>query len=227
MTTSVTLPSPFGIGDRFDDREAGCRTGFRHAPVTGAAYAAPRAAAGPADAISPSAGSTRGGLMGRAGTDHRARWRCERGRPRAGHPFHWPAAVRGWRRCAEAGAAAVELALTLPLLVLALLGVVQVALVIHAGQVVTAAAQEGARVAASEDRSAAEGAAYATALLRAGLGRAAGGFSVGVAYDTPAGDVAVATVSGVYPTLAPVPAGGWPLRATARVRSERFRAGRW
>jgi Flp pilus assembly protein TadG len=126
----------------------------------------------------------------------------------------------------QTGAATAEAALALPLLLLVLLGTIQLALVVHAGHVVTVAAQEGARLAASEDRTPDDGAAHAAALLRAGLGRSAGAFTVGVAYEPPAGDVVVAAVTGVYPTLAPLPGGGWPLRATARVRAERFRAGR-
>lgn len=121
----------------------------------------------------------------------------------------------------------VEGALTLPVLLLALLGVIQFALVVHARQVVTVAAQEGARVAASEDRTADDGAAHAAALLRAGLGRASDNFSIGVSYEPPAGDVVVAAVAGVYPTFAPIPGGGWPVQATAWVRTERFRGGRW
>ena len=139
---------------------------------------------------------------------HHTQGRREWDRPRVGPPGHRSAVVHHRRRRAEAGDRGGRAGAGLPLLVLALLGVVQLALVVHAGQVVTAAAQEGARVAASEDRTAADGAAHATALLRAGLGRAAGGFSVGVAYEPPAGDVAVVAVAGVYPTLVPVPAGG-------------------
>jgi Flp pilus assembly protein TadG len=130
----------------------------------------------------------------------------------------------------ERGTAATEAALTLPLLLTVLLGLVQLALVVHGRHVATVAAQEAARLAAGEGRTLEEGAAHGAALLEAGLGRSAGRMTVAVAYDSPAGDAVVATVAGAVPVLAPLPGvaqTGWPVRATARVRTERFRAGRW
>lgn len=133
-------------------------------------------------------------------------------------------------RAAERGAVVAEAALTLPLLLTVILGLIQLALVVHGRHVVTVAAQEAARLAAGEGRSPAEGASHGVALLRAGLGRAADRLTVDVAYETPAGDAVVATVAGTVPVVAPVPGAtgaGWPVRATARVRTERFRSGRW
>jgi Flp pilus assembly protein TadG len=130
----------------------------------------------------------------------------------------------------ERGAAVTETALTLPLLLTVLLGLVQFALVVHGRHVVTVAAQEAARLTAGEGRSPEEGAAHGVALLRAGLGRSADRLTVDVAYESPAGDAVVATVAGTVPVVVPVPGAsraGWPVRATARVRTERFRAGRW
>ena len=138
-----------------------------------------------------------------------------------------PPARRRLRRSPRSGATLPEFALTFPLLLLVLLAVLQFALVVHAGQVVTAAAQEGARVAATEGRTPQEGEAYAAALLRAGLGAPAATFAVAVAYEPPSGDTTVASVSGTYPLTVPLPGGGIPLRATARLRTERFRPGRW
>jgi hypothetical protein len=125
------------------------------------------------------------------------------------------------------GATLPEFALTFPLLLLVLLAVLQFALVVHARQVVTAAAQEGARVAATEGRTPQEGEAYAAALLRAGLGAPAATFAIAVAYEPPSGDTTIASISGTYPLTVPLPGGGVPLRATARMRTERFRPGRW
>jgi hypothetical protein len=105
--------------------------------------------------------------------------------------------------------------------------VLQFALVVHAHQVVTAAAQEAARVAATEGRTPQEGQEYAAALLRAGLGANAAPFAIAVAYEPPSGDTTIATVRGALPLAVPFPGGGVPLQATARVRTERFRPGRW
>ena len=130
----------------------------------------------------------------------------------------------------ERGTAVAEAALTLPLLLTVLLGLVQLALVVHGRHVVTVTAQEAARLAAGEGRTLEEGAAHGVALLGAGLGRSAGRMTVAVAYEAPAGDAVVATVTGTLPVVAPLPGvarAGWPVRATARVRTERFRAGRW
>ena len=82
---------------------------------------------------------------------------------------------RFWRE--ERGQAMVETALAFPLLLLVAVGLMQFALFYHAQNVVVGAVQDGARVAAAEDRSVDEGLAHAQALLRAGLGPSASAVS--------------------------------------------------
>ena len=67
----------------------------------------------------------------------------------------------------------VEVAVAFPVLLMVALGLLQFALFYHAQNVVTGAVQDGARVAASEDRTLADGVAAARALLSAGLGQSA------------------------------------------------------
>ncbi len=67
----------------------------------------------------------------------------------------------------------VELAVIFPLLTLVATGLLQFAIYYHARNVVVAAVQEGAQVAAALDGSEPAGAARADAVLRAGLGEAA------------------------------------------------------
>ena len=67
----------------------------------------------------------------------------------------------------------VEVALAFPLLILAGTGVIQFSLWMHAQGVITAAVQDGARVASSETGTLADGQAAAAALLRDGLGPSA------------------------------------------------------
>ena len=64
----------------------------------------------------------------------------------------------------------VEMALVLPLLILAGARVIQFSLWMHAEGVVTAAVQDGARVASSESGTLEQGTAAAQSLLGAGLG---------------------------------------------------------
>ncbi len=123
----------------------------------------------------------------------------------------------------ESGQGSVELALVMPFLLLALIGSVQLALVHHAGQVADAAAQEGARLAAGEGHSLAEGAERTRELLEAGLGSHAAGFTVTA--QEGSGTVALAA-SGHYPLFIP-----WVrdvavlVEATSEVRREGFRGG--
>ena len=72
----------------------------------------------------------------------------------------------------------VELAIVLPVLLIVLIGVVQFALVYHARDVATTAAQEGARLAAAEGRTPEEGADRTRDVLESGLGETGAGFSV-------------------------------------------------
>jgi Flp pilus assembly protein TadG len=117
----------------------------------------------------------------------------------------------------------VEAAVSLPLLVMVILALVQFSLFVHAGHVATAAAQEGARVAASDGRTVPEGVAHARALLVAGLGQSVGDVSV---RGVEQGDLVVVEVSGrlrmVVPWVADV---ALPVAGRSAVASERFRAG--
>src|SRR5690606_10468168 len=83
---------------------------------------------------------------------------------------------RLWRD--ERAQTMVELAIVMPVLLIVLIGVVQFALVYHAKSVATTAAQEGARFAAAEGRTAAEGAERAREVLRSGLGKMGAEFTV-------------------------------------------------
>ena len=121
------------------------------------------------------------------------------------------------------GQSLVELALVLPALLLVLVAVVQLALVIHAQNVITAAAQEGARYGAAEGRTATEGAMRAQEVLASGIGGEDGTFT---ATARGTGDVVVVQVQGRYRLLVPWLTGRTlPLAATAEMRREGFRAG--
>jgi len=123
----------------------------------------------------------------------------------------------------EAGESMVEFALVLPVLLLVLVGVVQFALVHHAQNVVTTAAQEGARLAAAEGGDAVDGEQRTRDVLGSGLGRNGESFDVAAADD---GETVTVRASGDYPLIFP-----WlgrrdiGLDATATVRKEGFRSG--
>ena len=123
----------------------------------------------------------------------------------------------------EAGESMVEFALVLPVLLLVLVGVVQFALVHHAQNVVTTAAQEGARLAAAEGGDAVDGEQRTRDVLGSGLGRNGESFDVAAADD---GETVTVRASGDYPLIFP-----WlgrrdiGLDATATVRTEGFRSG--
>lgn len=124
----------------------------------------------------------------------------------------------------DGGAAMVETALAFPLLILVAVGVVQFALFVHAQNVVLAAAQDGARVAAAEDCSVGEGVAHAQALLRAGLGPSAEAVSVRGAED---GEVVMVETQGHLRLILPwVGDASLPLHAQAAMTKEHFRRGR-
>jgi Flp pilus assembly protein TadG len=117
----------------------------------------------------------------------------------------------------------VELALVLPVLLLLLIGIVQFALVYHARDVATTAAQEGARLAAAEGRTPEEGEARARAVLQSGLGQTGAGFNV-TAEDT--GETVVVQTSGDYPLIIPwVTGNSIPIEAKSEVHLEGFRSG--
>jgi Flp pilus assembly protein TadG len=117
----------------------------------------------------------------------------------------------------------VEFALVAPVVLLLLFGDVQFALLAHARNVVTTAAQEGARLAAAEGRVPAEGVTRAEEVLKAGLGGSGDGFVV----TAQGGDeTVVVRAQGHYSLIIPLPTGREiPLRATAEVRREGFRRG--
>lgn len=69
------------------------------------------------------------------------------------------------RRRTERGAAVVDIVLVLVVLVPVVLGIVQVALVMHVRNTLASAAAEGARLAATRDRGPADGAAYTRAQI--------------------------------------------------------------
>ncbi len=73
------------------------------------------------------------------------------------------------RRCV-AGQALVEAALVMPVLILMTLGVLQVVLYAHAHEVLLAATQDGARLAAEDGSTLAAGYARVQSLAAAGLG---------------------------------------------------------
>ena len=127
------------------------------------------------------------------------------------------------RSFGEAGEALVEGAITLPVLLLVAVALVQFALFAHARHVMAAAAQEGARVAAAEDQTLADGVAHARALLEAGLGHTATAVSVH-AWDD--GQAITTTATGQLRLVIPwVADASLPLSAQAVVSKERFRAG--
>jgi len=123
----------------------------------------------------------------------------------------------------ESGAGTVELALTLPLLLMVLIGAVQIALVHHARTVAETAAVEGARLAAAEGYTLAAGAARTQELLEAGLGRTGAAFEVSTETQ---GDVVIARASGSYPLIIPwVTSLALPIDVSAEVWREEFRDG--
>lgn len=117
----------------------------------------------------------------------------------------------------------VELAIVLPVLLIVLIGIVQFALVYHARDVATTAAQEGARFAAAEGRTPEEGAARTRDVLESGLGETGAGFSV-TAEDS--GEIVIVEASGDYPLIIPwVTGNSIPIEVEAEVRREEFRSG--
>ena len=134
-----------------------------------------------------------------------------RRRPRLGHP------------ALAAGQAVVEAAVTLPLLLLVALGLVQFALVAHAQNVVTGAAQDGAHLAAAIDRTPAEGESHARAVLRAGLGTSA---RIAVAGEEDGQVVVLTARAELRPIIPWTPDATIPVAARAQMSKERFRTPR-
>jgi len=117
--------------------------------------------------------------------------------------------------------ALVESALVLPLILTLSLGVVQVVLYAHARDVLTSAAQEGARLAAEDGRGLDEGYARARALIAAGLGTSVDPVRV----DGGADDELVAVyIDAELRPILPLPlVHDLPIAAVGRVARERFR----
>ena len=114
----------------------------------------------------------------------------------------------------------VEVALVLPLLMLAGAGVVQFSLWMHAEGVITAAVQDGARVASSERGTLDQGTAAAQSLLRDGLGPNAAFVQLAASQDP---NTVRFEASGTLPALLPWgPATAVPLHASASMSKDRF-----
>lgn len=121
------------------------------------------------------------------------------------------------------GAVLVEAALVLPLLLTLAIGMIQLGLVLHAQNVLTAAAQDGARVAAADGRSVNEGVDHARRLLAAGLGSRAARVSVSGAEGRDA--VRVSVHAGLPLRMPWVDESTVRLGASATLTKERFRPG--
>ncbi len=117
----------------------------------------------------------------------------------------------------------VEVAVAFPLLLMVALGLLQFALFYHAQNVVMGAVQDGARVAAAEDRTLEDGVVVAQALLGAGLGQSAGRVTVR-AIDR--GDAIALEAQGSLRMIIPwVADATLPLWARSVASKERFRVG--
>ncbi len=131
-------------------------------------------------------------------------------------------AARG-RGAGERGQALVETAIAFPVLIAVAVGLIQLAIYYHSQNVVTGAVQEGTRVAASEDRTVADGVARTQALLQAGLGPSAGNVTV---QGIDGGDAVAVEARGQLRTIIPwVADATLPLQARAVATKERFHAG--
>ena len=123
----------------------------------------------------------------------------------------------------QRGQGMVEAAITFPLLLMTAIGLVQFALFAHAQNVVTGAVQDGARVAASDDRSLADGVTHTRALLEAGLGRSVDDVAIN---GTDRSDAVAVEARGRLRLIIPWAADATlPLGARSLVSKERFRAG--
>lgn len=146
-------------------------------------------------------------------TARRSGWACQ-----SQHQSGQRTATRDGKQ----GQALVEAALTFPLLVVVALALLQFALFAHAQNVVTGSVQDGARIAAAENRSVGEGVAYTQSLLQAGLGATAANVQV---QGRDAGTLVVIEAHGQFPLLIPGLPGSLPLEARAMMAKEGFQAG--
>ena len=130
-----------------------------------------------------------------------------------------PVSAGGRRRRLRAQAL-VEAALVFPLLILTSAGVLQVSLWMHAEGVVTAAVQDGARVASGETGTLDQGLAVARSLLRDGLGS-----SAPLVHLMPREDASTVRfeATGSLPAIFPWgPVTTIPLHASATMARDRF-----
>ena len=104
---------------------------------------------------------------------------------------------RGSIRRTQRGAAVVDIVLVMVVLVPVVLGIVQVALVLHVHNTLASAASEGARLAATRDRGPADGAALTRAQIQ---GAVSGKFAQDVSARQTADGVEV-TVRARVPAL--------------------------
>lgn len=126
----------------------------------------------------------------------------------------------GWRG-QRAGQSTVEFVMVFTLLLTMILFLVQTALYMHARNVVTGAAQDGARVASASNGSVERGVTHARSLVRGGLGGYADG--VIISGGEGGGRVVVETNGGLPLLLPWFPDTSLPLRARAEMEKERFR----
>lgn len=121
----------------------------------------------------------------------------------------------------DRGAAAVELAVVAPALMLLILGVLQLGLLYHGQNVLKTAAQEGARRAAAEGALPEEGETRVLEVVRSGLGNAAEDPTATIVLSS---EVARAVVTAKMRGLLPIPGfSSLTLRAETSVFRERFR----
>jgi hypothetical protein len=119
--------------------------------------------------------------------------------------------------------ALVEFALVLPLVIAVSLGTIQLVLYAHARDVAVSSVQEGARLAAEDGRTLAEGQMRAQVLVSAGLGTSVDPVSIVGSVDDEV--VHLRITAALHPVL-PLPvAAGLPVDAEAWVTRERFRPG--
>ena len=121
------------------------------------------------------------------------------------------------------GTATLETALCFPLVLMTAIGLVQFTIYWHAQNVVTGAAQDGARVAASDGRTLADGVNYAQTLIAAGLGPSAQNVQV---KGIDGGDAIDVEAHGQLRLIVPwVADATLPIGAQAIMQKEQFRAG--
>jgi TadE-like protein len=122
-----------------------------------------------------------------------------------------------------AGQALVEAALVMPVLILMTLGVLQVVLYAHARDVLLAATQDGARLAAEEGGTLTAGYARVQSLATAGLGSSVQPLQMHCRCDADHVDLSLDTA---LRPIVPLPfAADLPVHVRASVTRERFRPG--